>query len=615
MADIGLHPSFRYSAFISYSHYDSTFVRRLHRRLETYRLPRRLRGASARVNANGRLKPVFRDREELGAAGDLNASVRAALADAGHLIVVCSARTEASAWVRREIALFRQLHGDGAVFAVLIEGATEDAFQALFRGADGDGTEPLAADFRRTGDGGRLAFLKLVAGLADVRLDALVQRDAQRRVRRVSMISFASLAAMAAMGVLALVAVRARNDALREEARGETLIDYMLTDMRGRLKSVGRLDLLDALNKGATAYYASQDLARLPASALEQRAKLLQAIGEDDESRGQLTEAAAQFEEAARTTKALLDEAPDDQARIFAHSQSEFWVGQVALLLGNYNNVEAHFQVYFELANKLVEKAPRDPDMLMERGYAQSNLGIFFLRRQKYSGAEKFFIDALLDFIKVGEIRRDDSNTWQQVATGYAWLGTVKRLQGSCAASLTALGKERKILENLKERDGRNTEIRYSLIANELASARATMCEKNWQAAIAILEQGKGEAAALAETDSNRADFRQQARVFELFEVEALMQSADGLWLKDSKVREMIGDCRAEEMRPRNRELATFCYLSLARYAAFKRDVQSAKSALLSAQQLEHDRTDGLSPNWGIDFFAEKSDILALINK
>jgi hypothetical protein len=32
----------RYSAFISYSHADASFVGRLHRQLESYRLPRRV---------------------------------------------------------------------------------------------------------------------------------------------------------------------------------------------------------------------------------------------------------------------------------------------------------------------------------------------------------------------------------------------------------------------------------------------------------------------------------------------------------------------------------------------------------------------------------------------
>src|SRR5688572_22011481 len=90
----------RYRAFISYSHRDAAFGRRLHRRLEAYRIPRRLVGRTTPLGAvPRRLAPIFRDREELPAADDLTTEVRAALAASGALIVVCSPAAAASPWV------------------------------------------------------------------------------------------------------------------------------------------------------------------------------------------------------------------------------------------------------------------------------------------------------------------------------------------------------------------------------------------------------------------------------------------------------------------------------------------------------------------------------------
>ena len=43
----------RFSAFVSYSHSDEAFARRLHRQLEAYRLPRRLLGKSGEA-----LRPI-----------------------------------------------------------------------------------------------------------------------------------------------------------------------------------------------------------------------------------------------------------------------------------------------------------------------------------------------------------------------------------------------------------------------------------------------------------------------------------------------------------------------------------------------------------------------------
>lgn len=57
-------------------------MRWLHHALETYRLPRQLVGTESPFGpVPRRLPPVFRDRDELPASGDLGANLRAALAD------------------------------------------------------------------------------------------------------------------------------------------------------------------------------------------------------------------------------------------------------------------------------------------------------------------------------------------------------------------------------------------------------------------------------------------------------------------------------------------------------------------------------------------------------
>src|SRR5277367_2533492 len=113
----------RYSAFFSYSHADAPFVRRLHRRLESYRLPPRLRRGRS-----GKLDRIFMDRAELVAAPSLTQSVRDAIALSGHMIVVCSPASAASDWVGREVALFKQQHGAANLLAALYRGDADACF-------------------------------------------------------------------------------------------------------------------------------------------------------------------------------------------------------------------------------------------------------------------------------------------------------------------------------------------------------------------------------------------------------------------------------------------------------------------------------------------------------
>lgn len=360
----------RFAAFISYSHADKEAAAKLQRRLERYRLPKHL--AIERADGAAAIGRIFRDREDLAAAPSLSDAIRDAIARADALIVVCSPDACASRWVSEEITLFRTLHPDRPILAALVGGDHSTAFpEALTQ----RGTEPLAADLRKDGDGQTLGFLKIVAGIAGVPLDALVQRDAQRRVRRVTWITAGALAAMLVMGVMTTLAIQARNEAARQRASAEGMVEYMLTDLRQKLKGVGRLDVMNAVNERAMQHYSMQgNLSALSADSLERRARLLHAMGEDDELSGDLDSALAKFREARRSTAAVLAKKPSDADAIFAHAQSEYWVGYIYFLKRQKAATGKHWREYVALAENMVKIAPNDPRSLKEVGYSRGNL-------------------------------------------------------------------------------------------------------------------------------------------------------------------------------------------------------------------------------------------------
>ena len=226
----------RYRAFISYSHADEAIAARLHRRLETYRLPRGIsRRGSDDQSLPGRLQPVFRDRDELPSAGQLSHAIEAALDQSDALIVICSPAAVASRWVGEEIRRFRVRHPERPVLAFVASGEPgnsprDDPSKAAFPLAlllsdpeDNSSSllEPLAADARSQGDGFAAAFLKLVAGLIGVGLDELRQRDLRRRQRWWALATSASLLLSACFGILAWQAMRARDEARQAQAQAE----------------------------------------------------------------------------------------------------------------------------------------------------------------------------------------------------------------------------------------------------------------------------------------------------------------------------------------------------------------------------------------------------------
>ena len=92
--------SFKYYAFISYSHQDKQWGDWCHKALETYRVPKKLVGTLGRDGAiPKRVFPVFRDREELPTSSDLGSNINESLKQSRYLIVICSPNSAKSQWV------------------------------------------------------------------------------------------------------------------------------------------------------------------------------------------------------------------------------------------------------------------------------------------------------------------------------------------------------------------------------------------------------------------------------------------------------------------------------------------------------------------------------------
>ena len=531
--------------------------------------------------------------------------MREAVEHSDHLIVVCSPSAATSDWVGREIELYRTLHGDERILAVLPPGSGPSVFHPALRGwLGGPGLEPMAADFRREGGGRRLALLKLVAALAGVHLDELVQRDAQRQVRRIRIMGVGAVAGIAVVATLGVIGLNARHDAEIQRARAGGLNTFMLTDLRKGLQSAGRLDLLTAVNKAALDSYKGQDLSRLPPETLEQRAKALQAAGDDNEKRGDRKTAQAEFEEARRTTAALLAAKPSDPQRIFDQAQSEYWVGFINWRNGDGAAAKASLQAYAALTNRLVKIDPKNSAWQAEAGDAESNLGTLALRQAgDLPAAERHFATALATFQSVAAIKPADTGAQMDLADGYAWLADSQRLQGDFAGAFANRAAQRRLLERILAADPRNVLVRKNLLSDDLAFARIDADRGRFAAAIAALDRGHDAAVALERADPANAHVAKQRRVFELFKVRTLLGMPAGRRPAPSRLLTMLGDCEPTNPALADEELRNFCQVLRARILAELGDPKGAQTALASMRFPAH--PEAYSKRWGLNFADE----------
>ncbi len=521
----------RYRAFISYSHRDREVGERLHRKLEAYRVPRKLIGAMTREGSvPQRLTPIFRDREDLPTSGDLSASVETALERSRFLIVLCSPAAATSEWVDKEVTRFKKIHGEDRLLGVIINSdatagvsESEKLFPRSLRyriNADGEisdiPAEPLAADMRETGDGEKYALLKIVAGLLGVGLDDLVQRDQNRRNQNMKIATAGLSAATLLMAGLTWFALDARTEAQMQRREAESLVEFMLTDLRNKLETVGRLDALDSTGEKLLDYYAAQNPDRLDAFSLSRRAKAQLLVGDIDQRRNDLVSALAAYEAAAATTDELLSREPNNPDRVFDHAQSVFYVGYIAHQRGDLSTAETNLGEYLDLARKLVAIDAINPKWRMELAFATSNLGALEFARDAWPDAVSYFEQSAAAWRVMRNADPADDTFAVQYAYALSWLALAKMEQGEYADANAVISEQLEIYAPILERRPDDTQIIDPVAVAKRRLAETSLAIGNTIDAGTIIEEAKRISDRLVARDQDNAFWKRDAAQVEV---------------------------------------------------------------------------------------------------
>jgi eukaryotic-like serine/threonine-protein kinase len=505
----------RYYAFLSYSHRDKELADWLHRELERFRVPHSLAG---KLTANGvvprRLSPVFRDQQDLSAGGDLAEEIKAALAASQFLVVLCSPTAATSRWTNQEIESFKRTRPEGCVLAAVAAGEPfasdlpgrehEECFPPALRykyDRRGHQTtkraEPLAADFREDGEGRRLAFLKLVAGMLGVGLDELVQRETTRRQRRLAYLAAASIAGMAITSTLAVAAFQARDEARDQRRQAEGLIEFMVGDLRAKLEPIGKLDVLDGVGSKVLDYYKKQDATQLPDDALLQRSRALNLMAQVAYQRGNLDQSDALYRQALAGTAEAIRRSPNDPNRVFDHAQNIFWLGELARYRGRSEQAVADYREYKRLADRLVALEPDNIKWRMEGFYGVENMGISLYNERRFADAAQQFESALQPIQSLASIDTANPTYQKELSTVLAWLADAQRARGNLDAAIGLRERQVSLLNRAIAGASSDVEFRKELIPAHMGLGILLTWRSKTQQGIAEMQTAVGLADGL----------------------------------------------------------------------------------------------------------------------
>jgi tetratricopeptide (TPR) repeat protein len=251
---------------------------------------------------------------------------------------------------------------------------------------------------------------------------------------------------------------------------------------------------------------------------------------------------------------------------IFADAQSQYYNGYVRWRTGDLPGALEGLEGYADRANRLVRVDPKNSGWLLERGYANSNLGLFALRQSvDLNQARADFTAAQAAFEAVARQRPTDPDVAFDVTDGYAWLADTQRLAGDSAGARAQRLRQRALLEAMLKRDPRDFHARAGVVSNSLGLARIALAQGRVDEAAGELKSAHALAHDIAQAEPADKDAARQERIIELFQARAWMAMPPRRRPARATILRAVGDCEADAARPHNQELAEFCTILRAR--------------------------------------------------
>ena len=463
--------SYKYTAFLSYSHRDTAWAKRIHRALERFKIDERLRERATPVGPDpGSLRPIFRDREEFTAGKSLDGQTREALEESAFLILLASPAAAKSEYVNQEVLLYKQLGRGDRIIPVILDGAPDGGEDECFPPAmryritksgrlSKQKESVLAADVRSSGDGWALTVAKIVARMIGVGTDevfARAERERRHNLRVRAMVA----------GLIGLLATGGAIFAYKSHSQRQTLSEietlvskysFVSPAQGATTTSTEQLtDAITAIVSGAArdSRYASA-LQALKDGKVEQAELQLKQLAEETAKRAQTEgKRAADAYRRLGAIAGLGDpkRAREAYAKALQYDPTDtdalYWHGWLSLRAGNLSLAEGELKRLLEIS-----KTNEDSQGIYR---AHLRLGELVRERGDLDAALNHQTAAYRIASEQAAAMPDDTERQRDLSVSCEKLGDIFYSKGDIEEALTYFRKGLEISRNLSENDKDN---------------------------------------------------------------------------------------------------------------------------------------------------------------
>jgi serine/threonine protein kinase/tetratricopeptide (TPR) repeat protein len=340
-----------------------------------------------------------------------------------------------------------------------------------------------------------------------------------RFVRRNRLVVIATAASIAALVVGVTAAsigfVRAssaeqvaRTEAQRAEQRtqqAESLLGFMVGDLRSSLEPLGRLDLMEDIGAEAMAYFSKVDLSTLTDQEILRQAQVMTQLGEIRLKQLHYDEAVSSFTEAYNRSAVLAENDPSDGDRLFNRGQAEFWIGYSHWLRGSLDEAQSWFEHYRDTSLQLSALDAARPDWLQEVAYASNTLATLAEERGQFDAAEQTFRYALETFERVQNVSDTPENR-NNISDTISRLGNVARARGDLLRALEYYRRSEELTRSVWQEDKANAPLQQEVVFALLRLADANSMVGNLSVAIEQTDDSLALSQELIGRDPSNSD-------------------------------------------------------------------------------------------------------------
>ncbi|MCS4306894.1 DNA-binding winged helix-turn-helix (wHTH) protein/energy-coupling factor transporter ATP-binding protein EcfA2 [Rheinheimera pacifica] len=272
-------------------------------------------------------------------------------------------------------------------------------------------------------------------------LDAEESCFIQASAKKARMLRWGRRMTVALLCVLTFTAVmmsfksfEAEQQAQQKRLAAENLLGFMVGEFADKLRSIGRMDLLDGISNKALEYFSDlsdEEENQFNFDARFQHGQTLAAMGEVAYSRDKLDEAHAALQASQYKLLPLLGQQPDNLALLKTLGANAFWLGQLKYDKSDWAGSRPLFEQYLSYSQQMYDIAPDDKDALMELSYAHNTLGSVSMKQQNFVAAQQDFEKSLQLKLLALAKEPDNNQLLADVANARSWLASAALANGA----------------------------------------------------------------------------------------------------------------------------------------------------------------------------------------